>query len=409
MNGLFKNIFDNLYKYKKWLNESPKRQIVCKDIKNIFLILILTFFTLVVWSNRVNFSPDNIYAYISDNVISFSVSPKFPVQIQGEKIQTENLQVNNSYIFALSDSSFEIFSKKGKKLLSEKHNFSNPNLQISNSKHIIFDRGGKTFKVTGNRKTFYSGITDQKIMAATISDIGSYAIAVQSLRYLSEIQVFGKRNTLKFSIPISEYYITNLAMDTTGSTLAASGISSDNGDIISNIYIIDTASGIIKSQFLIPDNLITDIKFFSNGNFVAIGDKYATFINPKTKSVVKQFYENNILKFYDFNKSGEICFCLSQSINEASKNILMKFDTSGKEIQTIKADYDFDDIIMKGNKIIGLTKDKIISYNMWGNFEGYINLGNCYRKILPASRGYIYAINPSKISKIKLSGFKIKI
>ena len=125
--------------------------------------------------------------------------------------------------------------------------------------------------------------------------------------------------------------------------------------------------------------------------------------------MVKQFYENNILKFYDFNKSGEICFCLSQSINEASKNILMKFDTSGKEIQTIKADYDFDDIIMKGNKIIGLTKDKIISYNMWGNFEGYINLGNCYRKILPASRGYVYAINPSKISKIKLSGFKTKI
>ena len=111
MNGLFKNIFDNLYNYKKWLNESPKRQIVYKDIKNIFLILISTFFTLVVWSNRVNFSPDNIYAYISDNVISFSVSPKFPVQIQGEKIQTENLQVNNSYIFALSDSSFEIFSK----------------------------------------------------------------------------------------------------------------------------------------------------------------------------------------------------------------------------------------------------------------------------------------------------------
>ena len=90
----------------------------------------------------------------------------------------------------------------------------------------------------------------------------------------------------------------------TSLAIAASGISSDNGDIISNIYIIDTASGIIKSQFLIPDNLITDIKFFSNGNFVAIGDKYATFINPKTKSVVKQFYENNILKFYDFNKKN---------------------------------------------------------------------------------------------------------
>lgn len=408
MNRLFKNVSDNLYNYKKWLNESPKRQIIYKDIKNIFLILLSTFLLLVVWSNRVNFSPDNIYTYIGDNVLSFSISSKFPIQIQGEKIQTENLQVNNSYILALSDSNFEIFSKKGKKLLSEKHNFSNPNLQISNSKHLIFDRGGKTFKVTGNRKTFYSGVTDQKIMATTISDMGSYAISIQSLRYLSEIQVFDKRNTLKFSIPISEYYITNLTMDSPGSTLVASGISSDNGDIISNIYVIDVASGKIKSQFMFPDNLITDIKFFSNGNFVAIGDKYAAFINPKTKSVVKKFYKNNILKFYDFNKSGTICFCLSQSINEASKNILMKLDASGNEVQTILADYDFDDIIMKGNKIIGLNKDKIISYNMWGNFEGYINLENCYRKILPASRGYVYAINSIKISKIKLSGFKQK-
>lgn len=408
MNLFFKNIFDNLYNYKKWLNESPKRQIIYKDIKNIFFILFSTFLLLVVWSNRINFLPDNIYTYISDNLLSFSISSKFPVQFQGEKIQTENIKVNNSYILALSDSSFEIFSKKGKKLLSEKHNFSNPNLQISNSKHIIFDRGGKTFKVIGNRKTFYSGVTDQKIMAATISDISSYAIAIQSLRYLSEIQVFDKKNMLKFSIPISEYYITNLAMDSPGSTLAASGISSDNGDIISNIYIIDVASGKIKSQFLFPDNLVTDIKFFSNGNFVAIGDKYSIFINPKTKSVVKKFYDNKILKFYDFSKSGAICFCLSQSINDASKNILMKLDASGNEMQIITADYDFDDIIKKGNKIIGLTKDKIISYNMWGNFEGYINLGNCYRKILPASRGYLYAINSSKISKIKLSDFKQK-
>lgn len=406
MNGLFKNLSDNLYNCKKWLNKSPKRQIIYKDIKNIFLILLSTFLLLVVWSNRVNFLPDNIHMYIGDNLLSFSLSSKFPIQIQGEKIQTENLQVNNSYVLALSDNNFEIFSKKGKKLLSEKHNFSNPNLQVSNSKYIIFDRGGKTFKITGNRKTFYSGATDQNIMAATISDIGSYAIATQSLRYLFEIQVFDKKNALRFSVPISEYYITNLALDSPGTTLAASGISSNNGDIISNIYVIDVASKKIKSQFMFPDNLITDIKFFSNGNFVAIGDKYSTFINPKTKSVVKHPYENNVLKFYDFNKSEAICFCLSQSINEPSENILIKLDASGNEIQTITADYDFNDIIMKGNKIIGLTKNKIISYNMWGNFEGYISSENYYQKILPASRRYIYAINSNKISKIKLTGFK---
>lgn len=393
-------------KKKKWINETPKRKTVFKDIKNISLILISTFVVLVLWSNRINIAPENVYLWIQENIKSFGITSRFPVKIQGEKIQTENLQINDKRLVALSDSSFDVFSKNGKELQNEKHSFSNPNLQYSGLRYMLFDRGGTSFKIASDCGTLHCGTTEQKILTATVASDGSYAIATQSPRYLSELQVFNKHNVLKFKIPFSEYYITNVDINPYCEEIIVSGISSHGGDIVSNIYVIDPASQSIKSQFGLEDNMVTDLKYFSNGNFVAIGDKYCAFINPKTKLVTKKDYENNILKFYDFDKSGVLCLCLSSSENECSKDIILKLDGSGKEIKLIKTNYSFNDIILKGSSVIGVTNDKIISYNMWGGFDGYIKLEKHYRKILPAPHGYVYALNSCNVSKIKLSGFK---
>ena len=145
---------------------------------------------------------------------------------------------------------------------------------------------------------------------------------------------------------------------------------------------------------------------FTNGNIVAIGDKYSAFINPRTKLVAKKDYENKILKFYDFNKYGALCLCLSSSSNESSRDTLLKLDDFGKEISKLETQYSFTDIIMKGEKIIGITKNKIVSYNMWGACEGYINSEKFYRKILPAPHSNVFVLDSNAISKIKLSGFK---
>lgn len=388
------------------INSNPKLKTTLSELKRIALILISVFFILTLWANRVNLYPENILLWAENSIKSLSVKNHFPVQIQGEKIATENLQLNNGYIVALSDSYFNVLSKKGKIIQSEKHNFSNPNIKSAGLRHIIFDRGGKNFKISSNTRTLHTSETEQNILTASIANDGTYAIVAQSPRYLAELYVYGINNALKFKIPFSEYYITNVEINSSSSEIALSGISAYNGDIISNVYIVDNASKTVKSQFELPDNMVTDIKYFANGNIVAIGDKYSAFINPKTKSVIKKDYENKILKFYDFDRAGTFCMCISSSANESSKDTIIKLDEQAEEILKIQTDQSFNDIILKGEKIIGITKNKIFSYNMWGSCEGYIDAHKFYRKILPSKSGKIYALSSCEVSQIKLSGFK---
>lgn len=402
----FKNIKYISKNISAKINSSLKIKNALHEFKKIALILLSVFFILTLWANRINLYPENILLWAENSLRSISVRNHFPVQIPGEKIMPENLQLNSGYIVALSDSYFNVLSAKGKLMQSEKHNFSNPNIKSAGLRHIIFDRGGKNFKISSNTRTLYASETEQNILTASVANDGTYAVVMQSPRYLAELYVYATNNTLKFKLPFSEYYITNIGINSSSSEIALSGISAFNGDIISNVYIVDNASQNVKAQFELPDNMVTDIKYFANGNIVAIGDKYSAFINPKTKSVIKKDYENKILKFYDFDRSGTLCMCVSSSVNESSRDTIIKLDEQAKEIQKIETEQSFNDIILKGEKVIGITKDKIFSYNMWGSCEGYIDTHKFYRKILPCKGGKVYALSSCEVSRVKLSGFK---
>lgn len=401
-----KNIKRTLRNIRVHINSNQKLKKSISEFKKIAIILVSVFFILTLWANRINLYPENILLWAENSVKSISFGSHFPVQIQGEKIITENLQLHDQYIIALSDSYFNVFSKKGKLIQSEKHNFSNPNLKSAGLRHIIFDRGGKSFRISSNTRTLYASETEHNILTASIASDGTYAVVTQSPRYLAELHVYGMNNTLKFKIPFADYYITNIEINSSNGEIALSGISAYNGDIVSNVYIVDNASKTIKSQFELPDNMVTDIKYFANGNIVAIGDKYSAFINPKTKSVVKKDYENKILKFYDFDRAGTLCMCISSSANESSRDTIIKLDDKAEEILKIETDQSFNDIILKGEKVVGITKNKIFSYNMWGFCEGYIETDKFYRKILPSTGNKIYALGSCEISKIKLSHFR---
>ncbi len=404
--NFFRNIRHIIGRITGKINSSEKIKNAISEFKRISIILVSVFFILMLWANRVNLYPENILIWTENSIKSFSLKSYFPVQIQGEKIITENLQLNDGYIIALSDSYFNVLSKKGKLIQSEKHNFSNPNLKSAGLRHIIFDRGGKNFKIASNTRTLHSAETEHNILTASISNNGSYAVVTHSPRYLAELYVYDINNTLKFKVPFSDYYITNIEMNSSSGEIALSGISAYNGDIISNVYIVDSASKTVKSQFELPDNMVTDIKYFANGDIVAIGDKYSSFINPRTKSVIKKNYENKILKFYDFDKSGTLCICISSSVNESSRDTLIKLNEHAEETMKIETEQSFNDIILKSEKIIGITKNKIFSYNMWGYCEGHISTEKFYRKILPSQNKNVYALSSCEIAKVKLSGFK---
>ncbi len=397
---------EDLIRNIKSLKIKLKESEVFQDIKKVIFILGLTFLFLIAWANRVNLYPDNLILWSESKIKSFSVKSEFPCRFEGEKVMAENFQFKNGYILALSNNSFNVFSKKGKKMLEEKHNFSTPILKSSGNRSIIFDLGGKSFKIVGMARNIHSGTTEHEIMGAAISEGGDYALVTRSQKYLYELNVYNKNNVLKFKLPFSEHYITDIDFNSLSSELIVAGISSRNGNPFSNVFVINTASKKVKSQFELKDNIVNKVKYFLDGNFVAIGNEYCAVIDPNSKQIYNKNYGEKSLKCYRIYEDGSILLNLASSINENAENLIIGLDEKAKETLHIKSNYNFTDLTFSGQKIICLMRDKIISYNTNGTYDGYIESDENYKKILPISDHKIYVLGIQNIDKLKLSDFK---
>lgn len=388
---------------KKSIHKNEGRKKLFNDIKFIILILFCSFLFLVLWVNRVKLYPDNVLLWIEGKISSMSAGPGYPCKVEGEKISSENLKFSDGNIITLSDTSLTILNGSAKLIREENHNFSHPCLKLSGIRAIIYDRGGKNFKIESTAKNLYSGEAEKNIIACAISDNGTYAIVQQSLINLAEMVVYSKNNKEKYRYSFSEYYIADVSLNTMGTEIAACGISADNGNISSNVYLLDFKSETPKSQFKLGDNMVTRVKYLTNGNILAIGDKYMSFINIKSK-VVKNFsYGKKLLKFYDFNKDNGICCCLSSSVNETDDDEIVNINTDGNETFRTQTSESFIGLSHRENRTLGLTKNKIISYDRAGHAEGYTKIQNNSKKIILAPHSYAYVLNCNTIDKLKIN------
>jgi hypothetical protein len=406
MKRFFSFLMSPLKKLKKIICKNEERRKLFNDIKSITLVLLCSFLFLFLWVNRVKLYPDNILLWIQGKISSMSAGPGYPCEVEGEKISAANLKFSDGNIITLSDTSLSVLNESANVIREEKHNFSHPCLKLGDIRGIIYDRDGKNFKIESIAKNIYSGTAEKNIIACAVSDNGTYAVVQQSPSDLAEMIIYNKNNKEKYRYSFSEYYISDISLNSAGTQGAACGISADNVNISSNIYLLDFKSETPKFQFKFSDNMITHVEYLTGGNILAIGDKYMSFINVKSKTVKNFSYGKKLLKFYDFNKDCGICCCLSSSVNETDDDEIVNIDVCGNEVFRTQTSESFSGLSHKNNRTLGLSGNKIISYNSRGNPEGYMEIPSHSKKIILPPYSYVYILSCNTINKLKIGNLE---
>lgn len=389
---------------RNFINRNEVSKKTFNDIKNIVLMLFSVFLFLIIWVNRVKLYPENVLIWLKDKACSTMASGEgFPCEIEGEKISVENFKMSNNNIIALSDNSLSIINCFGKVVRKEKHNFSNPCLKSGDMRNIIYDRGGKNFKIESLSQNLYSGKCEKNIIACAVSDSGTFAIVHQSASHLAETRIYNKKGKEKYSFSFSENYISDITLNSIGTEAAVCGMAAENGNISSSVYILDFNSSEPKFQFELKDNALTRVEYLSDGNVLAIGDKYMSFINLKSKNITNYSYGNKILKFCDFNKNEGICCCFSSSINESGNDEIIMVGITGKEVFKIQTTETLSGISHRGSKTAVITPHKIILYNFSGKAEGFVRTKNHAKKIILLPHSHACLLGAGKADKVKLS------
>ncbi|MGN1043435.1 MAG: DUF5711 family protein [Acutalibacteraceae bacterium] len=397
----FKDIHTKFHGFLK--KTKSNNQKILNDVKNIILILASSFVFMILWVNRINFLPENIILWAQEKIFSIGFLDSFPCKIDGEKILSKNFQIYDKNIYALSDTSLSIINSKGKIVRKSKHNFSNPCLKISGIRQIIYDIGGKNYKLESFCKTLFEGKTDKKIISCAVSETGSFAIITESVNHLSELTVYNKSHAEKYHYYFSDIYVTDVCLNSFATKAFISGISTENGEITSEIYVLDFTSEIPEHKIKLSNNTCTTLNILSNENLLAIGDKYMSFINTKNYTNKNLEYNNKILKFYDFSKDYGICCCLTPSVADNESDEIISVDIAGNEITKLDTEVGLRSISQRKNRIIGVSADKLYSYSISSKLEGTMPVKHHLKKIILLPNSTMYTLRGTTIDKIKIN------
>ena len=358
-----------------------------KKVKLILSLFLVIFLFIFFWTNRSNFAPVNLGIWLKNEASCILPGQGFPLDLGENKVLQENFKLSRKNLVILGDSSFVSLSASGRKIFENNHNFENPCLKTSGLRSIIYDLGGKKFKIESLSKSVHTDITEENITCGAISESGIYCLVTRSKVYPSELRVFDVNNKEKYRYCFSDYYVTDAGISENSKQACVSGVNSEGGKLKSEVYILDFKSETPKLIMEIPYNFLHHICFFENGNVLAVGNKYASVINPGKSTRVDYSFENMELQDFDFNKKDGACFCLSTG----NFGILTAINSEGTEIFKSNISENVESISYFQGKIAVLTQKEILIYNLLTSGKKSKEIKAGFKKVLltPFSRVYL--------------------
>lgn len=393
-----KNGLATVQQYNK---RSVSKDVITSKGKSLAVILIASFITVFLWINKSKLQPSNVVNWGQDMFSSINGGKGFPCSISGETVRKANFKIINGNLVVLSDTTIEAFNRSSGKISSRQHSFSNPVLKVGDGRAITYDSGGNNYSIEICSKNIHKGKTPKNIMCCAISGEGTFAIVTESQSYLSEMTVFDRNNNEKYKYYFADYYVSDVAVWEDGESACVCGISAENGEIRSAVYIFDFRSKEPKVKYDYPDNMISSIHYFSNGNIAVIGDKCTSVINKWTGNKQDFLYDRKVLSCVDFERDSGIVCCLSHS-NDGKNCELCVLDKNGGLRTRIQTKNHFTSISYRGDKIAGLDGSSILSYDLLSDIQGQWPTESDSKKVILASQLVAYVLGRDKISKVRL-------
>ena len=325
----------------------------------------------------------NAYALTVDSNDNYMVDPNATV--------TDFKGVGNA-AFLLTNTYFEIFNNSGCNVLYYKHGFANPSMDVAESRVLIYDRGGKKYKLFNYSTVLFEGTENNKIISADLSRGGKTAFITASDAYGSELKVYSKNNKQLFTWN-SNNILSAVSFNKSATLVAVSEIYSESGVLSSKIDVIGVNNGKTKFTIDFYGEAISSIIEYS-GKIIAASDGKVFIINWKngeystidTGGIISFLYENNhkqLVLVYSredkqtFNnintynnkfelKSSFVVNAVLYDIITNKNNIYAVYDNkmniydySGNLIDTITHEANIQRIAFVGDKILACGTSKI--------------------------------------------------
>lgn len=385
--------YESKRKRKEQETVSPKKSSVLGVIVIIGVLIIAT----VIFINRDSFIPENVE---ENSSFSDSTKPSAAADITGSIISEQNLNIKNSGLIYISDTSIACLNHNCERSFFEKHTFTNPHIKSSGDYSIAFGEGGGSYRIIHDKHKVYEGTQGSSIVDCAINESGVYCIVSDKTGYLSSVSVYDKNNKFLYSYSFSDYYAINVSINKNGDKIIVGTVNSVDGRLVSKVYLLDIQRSDPIALFTYQDQILFDVEFMPGGNAAVITDVMASVIKSDGSKEQPYTYSSQILTAYDVNK-GNVVLSMSKS-DDGRDCTVVTLDNEGHEIGRYSTELKITSISTAADRTAFLSEGTLITNSIQGELIASMEIGMDAKSVLLPQSKTSYILCVSGIKKVTL-------
>lgn len=385
--------------------EQEKTEISPAAVKKIIIsvcIALVAGLVVFAFANRDKLTFENISNWWTYDVLG-NAGNGYPVNLVGTDVPSGNFAVSQGHVAYASDTSFVTLNSTGNEIANFQLRYSSPVLKSTDNKFITYGLGSTGFQIDDFDSQIYSGDAEGNIYTGDIASNGVYCLVTEGNGYLSTLFVYDSNNNRIYKYSFSEYYITSITLNSNGSGCVASGITSDNGAMLSCVYVLDFTKEEPVSLYKINDDSIVDCDYLNDNRVALVGQTASYIVKIGDEDYITNLYEDKTLANYVFNPdTNSYTVALSRS-GDGRSCALVSYNDNGDQICSIDTEYKADSISMYKNVIAILDGNTAYLYNTDGTLTFSGDMGTGAKQIALTSNSTLYVLSVNQIRFIDMN------
>lgn len=204
-----------------------------------------------------------------------------------------------------------VYSRSGKKLNSIQSGYARPALAAGKNRFVLYNRSGNELQVESRTQNLYTKQLENSIFLCAMADNGNLAVVTEDVSAMAELLIYNSNmeQVLSWSMSSNDGTPLRMAFSPDGRKLAAAAVTAGGGQMMTNLYLVNLASGdpvSLANQSGVPQWL----GWTSASTILAVYDSRAVLYNAGGGERAAYEFAGNTLKDISVDAAGNVALLL---------------------------------------------------------------------------------------------------
>ena len=266
-------------------------------------------------------------------------------------------------LLVCSNNAICLYSGSGVQYINQQVNMENPVVNSNGSLAVVYDAGGSSLYVLGQRSLVWSASDLEPILSARLNRNGQLTVATQSSGYRGTVTVYDASYNPLMSVNLTSAFVMDAALSDDGRTLATITVGQDSGAFATGLelYAMNYASGDYQADVKVSlgGGVVLDMRHTSDAVWT-VSDR-GLAITDHDGFLAQADWSDKYLRRYTLSGDGFAAALLGK-YRAGSQAELWVVDQQGQR-QTLEINEQVLSISAAGRYLAVLTGDRLDIYN----------------------------------------------